>query len=140
MTNPKSSIFALTAIAVFCHACSGVKNNAGEQYVYKPDDQNLFDKIVSLDSIFFAAYNSCSVNLEKYASFYSDSLEFYHDKGGFTNSKQDVVEGTKKNICGKVTRELVKGSIEVYPINNYGAIESLRNQGFGSFDPTYTQA
>jgi hypothetical protein len=29
----------------------------------------------------------------------------------------------RKNICGKVTRELVKGSIEVYPIKDYGAVE-----------------
>lgn len=29
----------------------------------------------------------------------------------------------KKHVCGKVKRELVKGSIEVYPINNYGAVE-----------------
>jgi hypothetical protein len=34
-----------------------------------------------------------------------------------------LVEGTKNNICGKVTRELVKGSIEVYPIKDFGAIE-----------------
>lgn len=27
------------------------------------------------------------------------------------------------NICGKVTRVLVKGSIEVYPIPGYGAVE-----------------
>ncbi len=38
-------------------------------------------------------------------------------------SKQDIIDATKKNICGKVTRELVKGSIEVYPINGYGAVE-----------------
>lgn len=29
----------------------------------------------------------------------------------------------KNNICGKVTRELIKGSIEVYPIHNYGAVQ-----------------
>lgn len=39
------------------------------------------------------------------------------------NNKQEIIEATKKNVCGKVTRELVKGSIEVYPIKNYGAIE-----------------
>jgi hypothetical protein len=63
------------------------------------------------------------LQLDKYAAFYSDSIEFYHDKGGLSTSKQDVVEGTKKNICGKVTRELVKGSVEVYPIAGYGAVE-----------------
>ena len=38
-------------------------------------------------------------------------------------SKQDLISATQKNICGKVTRELVKGSIEVYPIKDFGAIE-----------------
>ena len=90
---------------------------------YKPDDPILYDTIVKLDSIFFSAYNSCLVNLDKYASFYSDSIEFYHDKGGLSRSKVEIVEATKKNMCGKVTRELVKGSIEVYPINGYGAVE-----------------
>jgi Domain of unknown function (DUF4440) len=94
-----------------------------EKYIYKPDDQKLYDAIVQLDSVFFAAYNNCTLQLDKYAAFYSDSLEFYHDKGGLSTSKQDVVEGTKKNICGKVTRELVKGSVEVYPIPGYGAVE-----------------
>ena len=90
---------------------------------YKPDDPKLYDTIVKLDSIFFSAYNSCLINVDKYAAFYSDSIEFYHDQGGLSRSKAGIVEATKKNICGKVTRELVKGSIEVYPIKGYGAIE-----------------
>jgi ketosteroid isomerase-like protein len=82
---------------------------------------DLYNTIVKLDSIFFNAYNTCDIN--KQAAFYSDSIEFYHDKGGLMTSKQDILEATRKNICGKVTRELVKGSIEVYPINGYGAVE-----------------
>jgi hypothetical protein len=50
-------------------------------------------------------------------------LEFYHDRGGVTTSKKALIEALKNNICGKVTRELLKGSIEVYPIPNYGAVE-----------------
>lgn len=92
-------------------------------YQYEPPDLALYDTITKLDSMFFDAYNTCTINLDRYASFYSDSLEFYHDQGGFMNSKTDIVEATKRNICGKVTRELLKGSIEVYPINNYGAVE-----------------
>jgi len=34
-----------------------------------------------------------------------------------------LVQALKSNICGKVTRELLKVSIEVYPIQNYGAVE-----------------
>lgn len=90
---------------------------------YKPDDQKLYDTIVKLDQEFFGYYNTCDKNLDKYGAFYSEKIEFYHDKGGLMTSKSDIIEGTKKNVCGKVTRELVEGSIEVYPINNFGAIE-----------------
>ena len=38
-------------------------------------------------------------------------------------SKQDLIAATKKYICGKVTRELVKGCIELYPITDFGTIE-----------------
>ena len=37
--------------------------------------------------------------------------------------KQDIIDALEKNICGKVTRELVEGSIEVYPIKDYGAVQ-----------------
>jgi hypothetical protein len=38
-------------------------------------------------------------------------------------SKEAILKATKENICGKINRELVKGSIEVYPIQGFGAIE-----------------
>ena len=74
-----------------------------------------------MDKEYFDAYNSC--DLEKQASIYSENIEFYHDKGGLMTSKQDIIDALEKNICGKVTRELVKGSIEVYPIKDYGAVQ-----------------
>jgi hypothetical protein len=83
--------------------------------------KTLYQTIAELDSIFFTAYNTC--DLKKQAEFYSDSIEFYHDQGGLIRSKQIILQATEKNICGKVTRELVKGSIEVSPIPNYGAVE-----------------
>lgn len=90
---------------------------------YKPDNKELYETIVKLDSLFFNAYNTCDVNLAAYGNFYSENIEFYHDQGGTMTSKQDIILATQKNICGKVTRELVKGSIEVYPIKDFGAIE-----------------
>jgi hypothetical protein len=90
---------------------------------YKPDDPELYKTIVNRDSVFFSLYNSCDRNLKEYGDFYSEDIEFYHDKGGLMTSKKDIIEGTQKNVCGKVTRELVKGSIEVYPIKDFGALE-----------------
>lgn len=89
--------------------------------VVHSQSKDLYKAIVHMDSVFFQAYNTCDIATQD--SIYSDSIEFYHDKGGLMTSKKDILDATKKNICGKVTRELVKGSIEVYPINGYGAVE-----------------
>ncbi len=81
----------------------------------------LYNAIAQADSLFFNAYNNC--NLAVIDSMISEDIEFYHDKGGLSTSKKQIMNATKENICGKVTRELLKGSIEVYEINNYGAVE-----------------
>lgn len=101
-----------------------VQANSEERYQpkpYTPDSFDLYNKIVSLDSIFFNTYNTC--DMEKMSSMFAEELEFYHDKTGLSTSKKEVLEATHKNICGKVNRTLVKGSIEVYPIHNFGAVE-----------------
>lgn len=82
---------------------------------------DLYQTVLKLDSTFFEAYNTCNINKQK--EFYSDSIEFYHDKSGLETSKKVLLENTQKYICGKVTRELVKGSVEVSPIPGYGAAE-----------------
>jgi hypothetical protein len=84
-------------------------------------DADLYRTIVKLDSTFFQAYNNC--DLEKQAQFYADTIEFFHDKSGLDTSKQRILASTKKYVCGKVTRELVPGSIEVSPLPGYGAVE-----------------
>jgi hypothetical protein len=88
---------------------------------YQPVDKVLYNKIAQLDSILFDAYNNCKMNVSE--ELYSDSIEFYHDRGGLSTSKKGLLESLKNNICGKVTRHLVPGSIEVSPIPGYGAVE-----------------
>ena len=81
----------------------------------------LFATIQSLDTRLFDAYNHC--DLKTFGSLLADDLEFYHDKTGLMRGRQAVVDAVKNNICGKVTRELVPGTLEVYPMANYGAVE-----------------
>lgn len=81
----------------------------------------LFQTIASLDTALFDASNRC--DLEKLGTFVTDDLEFYHDKSGLAVGKQVFLESARKNICGKMIRELVPGSLEVYPLNGSGAIE-----------------
>lgn len=86
-----------------------------------PAPDALFQTIQSLDTKLFDAYNHC--DLKTFGSMLSDDLEFYHDKTGLSMGREALVDGVKNNICGKVTRELVPGTLEVYPIANYGAVE-----------------
>jgi hypothetical protein len=88
---------------------------------YSPESKELHDTVARLDSIFFDAYNTCKLHV--FEELISDSIEFYHDRGGLSTSKKELILALKNNICGKVSRELLKGSIEVYPIPNYGAVQ-----------------
>ena len=82
--------------------------------------EELTAAIKRLDAELFDAYNKCE--LEKFGGFFPENLEFYHDQtGGGPMTREQLVAAIKQNICGKVHRELV--TIEVYPLNNYGAVE-----------------
>jgi ketosteroid isomerase-like protein len=89
----------------------------------KIQSQAELDKaIASLDADLFDAYNRC--DLEKFGSFFSDDVEFYHDQGGVTLGKEKLTESIKTNICGgDVRRELVPGSLEAHHMKGYGAVE-----------------
>jgi Domain of unknown function (DUF4440) len=84
----------------------------------------LYETLFALDKEAFAAFNSCDVSgqLQKHASFFSESVEFYHDKGGVTWTRSEMLANTEKYVCGNFRRELVEGSFRVYPIKDFGAI------------------
>jgi hypothetical protein len=88
---------------------------------YIPESKELYATIIHMDSVWQDSYNTCKLEVQNLLI--SDSLEFYHDRNGVMTSKTALITALKNNICGKVTRELLEGSIEVYPINNYGAVE-----------------
>jgi len=104
---------------------SGAFVLADAQAVPSPDSmksqEELTRAITALDKQLFDAYNIC--NIEKLGTLVTDDLEFYHDKTGLAVGKQSFLKAIKENICGKVTRELVAGSLEVYPLHGYGAVE-----------------
>lgn len=83
--------------------------------------EDLQDTIKKMDSLYFAAYNTCDI--ETQAQFYDEEIEFYHDSGGLVTDKAALLRSIEENICGKVSRELLPGSIEVSPIPGFGAVE-----------------
>ena len=84
------------------------------------ESSELHLQLEALDKTYFDAYNSC--DLVTQANMYAEDIEFFHDQGGLSTDKQGLIDSLEKNICGKVTRTLVAGSLEVYPIPNYGAV------------------
>lgn len=86
-----------------------------------PPTDDLYKTVAALDTALFNAYNHC--DLDKIGSMAATDLEFYHDQTGFSLGRQSLVDGVKNNICGKVHRELVAGTMEVYPLKGYGAVE-----------------
>lgn len=113
----KHLIAGLLAAIVFMQ--TGFSQSAIPQYV--PSSVALYDSIATMDSIWQDSYNHCKMDVQQ--ELISDDLEFYHDMTGLMTSKKQLLEALKNNICGKVTRELLEGSLEVYPIKNYGAVE-----------------
>jgi hypothetical protein len=81
----------------------------------------LFLTIKSLDAKLFDAYNHC--DLTTLGAMVSDDLEFYHDQTGLSVGKAPFLAAIKQNICGKVQRELLPQTLEVYPLKGYGAVE-----------------
>lgn len=102
-------------------------------FEYIPDDPALFEEIKAMDKLFFTAYNTC--DLDTQAKIFADDIEFFHDQGGLITSKEAIMQGTKDNICGKVQRELVDGTVEVYPIKDYGAIQIGYHKFYNNQEP-----
>lgn len=112
----KYLLFCLTLVLVQQHSHA-------QQTAPSP---SLYETISQLDSLLFNAYNTR--DLEKMKSFFDEDLEFYHDKGGLQN--YSAVEEGFKNIFNQQnppTRMLVDGSLEVYPIKDFGAIQTGRH-------------
>jgi uncharacterized protein DUF4440 len=97
--------------------------------------QELYDEIAAMDQKLFAAvFDTCDI--VTLATLVTDDFEFFHDKDGLssTSGAQFVkaIEGTcarqKTGEDYRARRELVAGSMQVYPLNNYGAIEVGRHR------------
>lgn len=90
----------------------------------KPADDELFQRISRLDGETFDAFNRCGdpAQLQKHASYFDANVEFYHDTGGVTWTRDEMLANTAKYACGNFTRELVPGTLRVYPIKGFGAV------------------
>ena len=114
-----ASVLLLVPLFALCGIRAEAQTVPSLESIQSPAE--LDKAIAALDASLFDAYNRC--DLDKFASFFVDDVEFYHDQGGVTLGKVALTDAIKKNICGKVTRELVPGTLQVYPMKGYGAVE-----------------
>jgi hypothetical protein len=115
MNKFRSALLRLATLAVFAASANGQTQQG------LPPTDALYKTVAGLDAALFDAYNHC--NIDKLGSMVAEDLEFYHDQTGLSVGRQTFLDAIKANICGKVHRELVPGTLEVYPLKSYGAVE-----------------
>lgn len=108
-------------VALMVLAALGAQSDAGEPTVTVDP---LLRTITELDAAAFDAFNRCDQpgQLEKHASYFAKDVEFYHDTGGATFTRKAMIANTRKYVCGNFGRELIPGSLVVYPIKDFGAL------------------
>ena len=98
-----------------------------------PVSKSLYDEIARMDDVLFSAFNRR--DLPAMSTLFSQDLEFYHDRGGLTHY-EDNIHAFRKTFTSSthVRRQLLEGSLEVYPISGVGAVE-MGVHRFYSTDP-----
>lgn len=123
MIRKNGILISLLSLCFFITACSGPQNSVPvEPTKQSPASEELYNTIAHMDSVLFNAFNSR--DLEKLKTLFTDDLEFFHDIGGLTNYAQNME--SFKNLAAQnndLKRELISGSLEVYPIKEYGAMQ-----------------
>lgn len=82
----------------------------------------LFDQLARMDSLLFhAAFVACDA--QAFRAIFTDDAEFYHDQAGASyGEKARSMNGCPRDQS--VRRVLVPGSLQVYPMKDYGAIQT----------------
>ena len=87
-----------------------------------PVSQELYDEIKRMDAVLSDAFDTHDIN--KLKALFAEDLEFYQDDEGLVRYEQTVKDFAGLFAQGNhMRRKLVEGSLEVYPIKDYGAIE-----------------
>lgn len=107
-----------------------------DAHAQESSDSDLFRTLKALDDVLFEqSFNRCEYSVLE--DIVSDDFEFYHDSGGFENSKASFIETVEKNICSnpaqKPIRKLVAGSLEVFPLYQDGALYGAIQRGEHEF-------
>ncbi len=95
---------------------NSVSNNS------RTHNAELYDTISQLDKHLFSAFNH--QNLKEFKKYFDVNLEVFQDDKGVRNYEQSMATFTELfQAMPDLKRKLKKGTMEVYPIEGFGAIE-----------------
>ena len=113
-------------LLIFAISISALAQSQNERKVATTQIE-LFNKVANLDSSLFEAYNSKNLDLMK--TYFTKDLEWYQDNGGLIDFEK--VFSNFQSIFNRdydLKRNLIRESLEVHPIEGYGAIEIGKHQ------------
>jgi hypothetical protein len=113
----RATLSGLLATALLCGAVEATA-------AVERTPEQLTQIVDALDTAVFDSFNTCAdpAQLAKHAAYFDEAVEFYHDNGGVTWTRDDMIGRTRENVCGNYRRERVPGTLAVFPIKGFGAI------------------
>lgn len=89
-----------------------------------PSNASIEETVRTLDREFWDAYNTC--DLDRMRELLTDDIEFYHDKGGLTVTREALLDSLSEGLCGPgkptMRREAATEDAEVFELSDYGAV------------------
>ena len=85
--------------------------------------------IATLDSALFAAFNAHDA--DRLGAYFTPDLEFYHDKSGLAGYDTTMANFRglfARNAQTGLRRDLVPGTLEVYPLGEFGLLEVCQHR------------
>jgi len=109
-------LFVFSFMALISHCSAQAQNSMTV-------DIKLYITILEQDSALFTAFNSR--DFDTFKSFFSEQLEVYQDNIGVRDYPQSM-DAFQSLFTGDyiLNRELIRKTLEVYPILDFGAIET----------------
>ncbi|MEO6348123.1 MAG: nuclear transport factor 2 family protein [Aquaticitalea sp.] len=108
------------------------------------EDSEVFKTLKTKDSLLFnVGFNEC--DLDQFKNLTTEDLEFYHDENGVLNTNEEFINVMANGICKKdnpykARRELVEGSLQVFPMYDngklYGAVQNGEHKFYERFEGT----
>lgn len=123
------SYFQLVTCAAFIACPDPTEAQSTSQHDPSSAKAELLATITGLDSALFSAFNAHDA--DRLGTYFAPDLEFYHDKTGLAGYDSTMANFRglfARNADTGLRRELVPGTLEVYPLGDFGLLEVCQHR------------